>query len=71
MRPDLVFIVEISVRQLFFAQNGEGVVDQKSRRVEHNQHLSEQRFNHGLAGFLRDAARDVALARKQNLLKTA
>ena len=70
MRPDLVFITEIAVGQLFFAQDRKCVVDQESRRVEHDQNFREQRLDQRLARFLRDAPRDVGLTREQNLLKT-
>ena len=59
------------MRQLFFAQDREGVVDQESRRVEHDQNFGEQRFDRGLACFLRDAPRDVGLMREKNLLEAA
>ena len=59
------------MRELFFAQYREGVVDQESRRVEHDQNFGDERFDRGLACFLGDAPRDVSLMRKKNLLETA
>ena len=59
------------MRQLFFAQDREGVVDQESRRIEHHQNFGDERFDRGLACFLRDAPRDVSLMREKNLLETA
>src|SRR5208282_1604865 len=66
----LGFDRKISVRQLFFAQDRKGVVDQESRRVEHDQNFGEQRFHRGLACFLCDTPRDIGLVREKNLLKT-
>ena len=61
----------IPVWQLFFAQDRECVVNQESRRVKHNQDFSQQRFNHGLARFLRDAPGNIGLMREKNLLEAA
>ena len=69
--PRLGLQGEISVGQLFFTQDRECVVDQESSHVEHDKNLGEQRFNQGLARFLRDAARDVGLVCEKNLLEAA
>ena len=62
---------EIAVREFFVAQDREGVVDEKSSRVEHHENLSEQSLDLRLACFLGDAAGDIRLAREKNLLKAA
>ena len=59
------------MRQLFFAQEREGVVDQEARCIEHDQHFGDKRFDHVLSGFLRDAPRDVGLVGEENLLEAA
>ena len=59
------------MREFFFAQDRESVLDEESRRVKHDQNFGDERFDRGLACFLRDAPRDVSLVRQKNLLETA
>src|SRR5208283_2300001 len=61
----------IAVGQLFIMQDRKCVIDQESRRVENDQNFGEQRLHQRLADFLRDAPRDVGLARQKNLQETA
>ncbi len=69
--PRLGLHREIPVRELFFAQNRERILDQKSRRIEHDQDFGDERFDRGLPCFLRDAPRDVGLMREKNLPEAA
>ncbi len=57
------------MRQLFFAQDRECVLDQESRRIEHDQNFGDERFDRWLPCLLRDAPRDVSLMREKNLLE--
>ena len=62
---------KISVRQFLFTQDGERVLDEEAGGIEHDQYFGKQRLDVGLAGLLRDAARDVGFGSEKILLETA
>ena len=62
---------KIAVRDRLIAQQAPRVVDEKSRRIEHDENFGDQRLGQRFAGFARDGGRDFGFPGVQLGLKLA
>jgi len=61
----------VAVRQLFFAENRIGILNQKARGVEHDHDFSQQGLDIRFPSFLSNAPRDVCFPGEKKLLEAA
>ena len=53
---------QIPMRHGLIAQQPPGVIDEKSRRIQHHQHLGDQRLHQRLAHFVRNRRRNLGFS---------